>query len=62
MKGEKSSNHKVNRKYIIHMVLYTIFFMENQAPGLVPIKAEELHKKCRCREDIINLCRELGNK
>ena len=44
------------------MALYTIFSMENQAEGLVPIKAEELQKKCKCREDITNLCRELGKK
>ena len=42
------------------MVLYTIYFMEDQAQGLVPIKAEELQKKCKNREDITNLCRELG--
>jgi len=34
--------------------------MENQIQQLVPISAEDLLKKCKCREDLTNLCRELG--
>lgn len=33
--------------------------MEN--PHLVPVPASDLLKKCRNKEDIINICRELGN-
>ena len=44
------------------MASQIIFFMENQEQALVPIKAGELQKKYRCREDITNLCRELGKK
>ena len=28
--------------------------------NLVKYEASELLKKCKCREDIINICRELG--
>lgn len=34
--------------------------MENQMQQLVPVSAEDLLKKCKCREDLTNLCRELG--
>ena len=35
--------------------------MMEQQQNLVSYKASELLKKCKCREDIINICRELGN-
>ena len=35
--------------------------MENLQGNLVSYQASELLKKCKCREDIINICRELGN-
>ena len=28
---------------------------------LVPYHAEELLKKCKYKEDIVNICREMGN-
>lgn len=30
--------------------------------NLVAYPASELLKKCKCREDIVNVCRELGKK
>ena len=35
--------------------------MQQQQENLVPYQASELLKKCKCREDITNICRELGN-
>jgi len=35
--------------------------MESRNVNLVPVPATELLKKCKNKEDIINLCRELGN-
>lgn len=29
--------------------------------NLVPFPANELLKKCQCREDIVNITREMGN-
>lgn len=34
--------------------------MEGIRPNLVPVPASELLKKCKKKEDIINICRELG--
>lgn len=28
---------------------------------LIAFPASELMKKCKCHEDIVNLCREMGN-
>ena len=28
---------------------------------LISVPAKDLLNKCKCREDIINICRELGN-
>ena len=34
--------------------------MEENIPNLVPLPASELLKKCRKKEDLINICRKLG--
>ena len=34
--------------------------MEGNEQNLVPVPASELLKKCKKKEDIINICRELG--
>ena len=34
--------------------------MQQEGPQLVPYPAEEILKKCKCKEDIINICREMG--
>jgi hypothetical protein len=34
--------------------------MEYQDHDLVPVQASELMKKCKNKEDLINICRELG--
>ena len=36
--------------------------MEEQINNLVPVKASELLKKCKNKEDLRNICRELGKK
>ena len=34
--------------------------MQLEQSRLVPYPAEELLKKCKCKEDIVNICREMG--
>ena len=34
--------------------------MQLEHTRLVPYPAEELLKKCKCKEDIINICWEMG--
>ena len=34
--------------------------MQLEQPRLVPYPAEELLKKCKYKEDIVNICREIG--
>ncbi len=34
--------------------------MENSINQLVKVPAKDLLEKCKCKEDIVNLCRELG--
>ena len=34
--------------------------MQKEQGRLVPYPAEELLKKFKCKEDIINICREMG--
>lgn len=34
--------------------------MENSSNNLVPCNAAEIIKKCRSKEDIQNICREIG--
>ena len=36
--------------------------MEGENLNLVPVPASQLLKKCRNKEDIVNICRELGKK
>jgi hypothetical protein len=36
--------------------------MESRANNLVPYNAKELIKKCRSKQDITNICREIGKK
>ena len=36
--------------------------MQNNNIELVPIQASELIKKCRCHEDLVNFCREIGKE
>ena len=35
--------------------------MQEQQNNLVPFPARDLLKKCQCKEDIINITREMGN-
>ena len=35
--------------------------MQQEEQQLVTVSASELLKKCRNKEDIINICREVGN-
>ena len=37
-----------------------LFIMENNQNNLVPYNARELIKKCKTKQDIINICREIG--
>ena len=34
--------------------------MQLEQPRLVPYPAKESLKKCKCKEDIVNICREMG--
>jgi len=34
--------------------------MQEIRPNLVPVPATELLRKCKKKEDLINICRELG--
>ena len=35
--------------------------MELSQNNLVAYPASDLMKKCKCHEDIVNICREMGN-
>jgi hypothetical protein len=44
-------NRSIKEKFII---------MQGSQGNLVPFSASELLKKCKCHEDIVNICREMG--
>ena len=36
--------------------------MDPNQNNLIAYPAAELMKKCKCHEDIVNICREMGNQ
>ena len=47
-------------KYMLYYIYSFTTSMIGQNNNLVPVSAAQLLSKCKCHEDLVNICRELG--